>query len=168
MIFTWFFVFQCAVRSFFPELYNVRIVFFDHWMNSVFIGRGLATIGEVTWIAQVGASLVWCHEEMVHLQMTLEPKKHFEKLQHVRMVSIAAVVLCSIAECCCNYAMFTLDYFPNVIETSLWTVAMGSLIPYSYWIWQQALQCSKFKQVDVSSIKWFAFSILITCASFVL
>jgi len=129
-------MFQCAVRSFFPETYNTRTVFFDHWMNSVFIGRALATVGEVTWIAQVGASLVWCHEEMFHLQSALEPKRNFEKLQHARMVAVLVVVLCSMAECCCNYAMFTLDYFPNVIETSLWTVAMGSLIPYSFWLFR--------------------------------
>lgn len=136
MVMAWPFVLQCAVRSFFPEIYNVRIVFFQHLLNSCFIGRGLATLGEVTWIAQVGASLVWCNQELCHLQSILEPKKKIEKFQYVTLVAVLAVVLCSIAECCCNYAMFTKDYFPNVVETSLWTAAMGSLMPYSFWLWQ--------------------------------
>ena len=52
------YVLQCAWRSFWPELYNQRIVFWDTPLNSCFIGRGLATIGEVTWIAQVALGLM--------------------------------------------------------------------------------------------------------------
>ena len=52
------YVLQCAWRSFFPELYNQRITFWDTPLNSCFIGRGLATIGEVTWIAQCAMGLI--------------------------------------------------------------------------------------------------------------
>jgi len=41
---------NCGWRSFFPMLYNKRFVLFDCWMSSIFIGRTLATIGEVAWI----------------------------------------------------------------------------------------------------------------------
>ena len=44
------YVAQCAWRSFFPEIYNNRIAFWDTPLNSIFLGRALATIGEVTWI----------------------------------------------------------------------------------------------------------------------
>ena len=58
------FVFQCAWRSFFPEVYNTRVVFWDTWLCNAFIGRALATIGEVTWTAQVVSGLIWCTEEL--------------------------------------------------------------------------------------------------------
>jgi hypothetical protein len=45
------FVIQCAWRSFFPEIYNIRVTFWDSPLCSPFIGRMLATIGEVTWMA---------------------------------------------------------------------------------------------------------------------
>ena len=47
------FVFQCAYRSFLPEIYNERLAFWDTIWCNMFIGRGLATVGEVTWIMQV-------------------------------------------------------------------------------------------------------------------
>lgn len=48
-----------------------------------------------------------------------------------------AIVLCFFAEFFCNHALFTLNYLFNVIETSLWTVALGLVTPYAlhmtYW-----------------------------------
>lgn len=58
------FVFQCAWRSVFPEVYNTRIVFWDTWLCNAFIGRALATIGEVTWTAQMVFALIWCTDEV--------------------------------------------------------------------------------------------------------
>jgi len=36
----------------------------DTPLNSVFIGRGLATIGEVTWIMQLALGLMWCARQI--------------------------------------------------------------------------------------------------------
>lgn len=52
------FVVQCAYRSFFPAIYNERVVFFDTPYNCAFICRALAHIGEVCWITQLGAGLI--------------------------------------------------------------------------------------------------------------
>ncbi len=41
------------------------------------------------------------------------------------------MVLTFIAEFFCNYGMFTLDYFSNVVETSLWTIALALVFPYA-------------------------------------
>jgi len=59
-----FFVLQCAQRSFWPEIYNIRVVFWDTFIGSPFVGRGLATIGEVTWTSQLAFCLIWCEQEL--------------------------------------------------------------------------------------------------------
>jgi hypothetical protein len=117
------YVFQCAWRSFWPEIYNYRICFWDTPLNSVFIGRALATIGEITWIMQLALGLMYCAREI---------KKHDEdKANHLNIdnKAISAVFLCAIAEFFCNHAMIVGNYFLNVIEASLWTIALGILIP---------------------------------------
>jgi hypothetical protein len=117
------YVLQCAWRSFWPEIYNNRIVFWDTSLNSIFIGRGLATIGEVTWIMQVALGLMWCNKEI---------NKHLrDDMQDVSINFWAkmAVFLCFSAEFFCNHATITLNYKWNVVETVLWTVALGALIP---------------------------------------
>lgn len=117
------YVFQCAWRSIWPEIYNYRICFWDTPLNSVFIGRALATIGEVTWISQMALGLMWCSREI---------KKHDKSEAHHLQIdnkAITAVILCVIAEFFCNHAMIVGNYFLNVIEASLWTIALGMLIP---------------------------------------
>jgi len=42
---------------------------------------------------------------------------------------MSAVVLCFVAEFFCNHAMITGNHFMNVIETTLWNIALGMLIP---------------------------------------
>ena len=56
------YVFQCAYRSFWPSMYNERIAFWDTFANSVAIGRGLAHIGEFTWIVQLSYGMVHANE----------------------------------------------------------------------------------------------------------
>ena len=58
------FVFQCAYRSFWPSMYNERIAFFDTPLNSVAIGRGLAHIGEFTWIIQLSYGMIHANEQI--------------------------------------------------------------------------------------------------------
>jgi hypothetical protein len=89
----------------------------------VFIGRGLATIGEVTWMMQVALGLMWSAREI---------KKYDDSKAHhlsIDSKAITAVVLTAIAECFCNHAMITGNHFLNVIEASLWTIALAMLIP---------------------------------------
>ena len=124
------FVIQCAWRSFFPEIYNVRVTFWDSPLCSPFIGRMLATIGEVTWMAQISLGLIWCDRELRTLQK-FRKSKIVENTKTYKNLAILAVVLTFIAEFFCNYGMFTLDYSSNVVETSLWTIALALVFPYA-------------------------------------
>ncbi len=46
------YVFGCAFRSFLPRADVQRICLFDHWTSSVAVGRSVATIAEVCFVAQ--------------------------------------------------------------------------------------------------------------------
>mgnify|MGYP007015552864 CR=1 FL=1 len=74
---------------------------------------------------QLALGLMWVSREI---------KKHDErKIYNVSIdnKAIMAVVLTSIAEFFCNHAMITGNHFSNVIEASLWTIALAILIPDS-------------------------------------
>src|ERR1700704_2858334 len=46
------YVFGCAFRSFLPRADVQRICLFDTWLSSVTIGRSVATVAEVAFVAQ--------------------------------------------------------------------------------------------------------------------
>ena len=58
------FILQCAWRSYYPEIYNKRVTFWDSWLCSAFIGRMLATYGEVTFMIQVGCGLIFQTQQL--------------------------------------------------------------------------------------------------------
>ena len=160
------YVFQCAWRSFWPEIYNERIAFWDTPLNSIFLGRGLATIGEVTWIMQVALGLMWCNKEISVYDGDNGGSLNFW--------SKMAVFLCFTAEFFCNHATITLCYFWNVIETSLWTVALGALIPGVLRLNRRAKQIhgarasrQKQEEIDATSVIFFTYMVLLVCILFV-
>src|SRR5512141_713688 len=46
------YVFGCAFRSFLPRADVQRICLFDTWLSSVFVGRSVATVAELCFVAQ--------------------------------------------------------------------------------------------------------------------
>src|SRR6202789_3184669 len=46
------YVFGCAFRSVLPRADVQRICLFDHWLSSVFVGRSVATVAEICFVAQ--------------------------------------------------------------------------------------------------------------------
>lgn len=77
---------------------------------------------------------------------------------NLRYAAFGSVILTMIAENCCNYAMFTLDYFGNVIETSLWATALAMVTPYGFQIYRFASKVDK-KYANADQIKWFGLGV---------
>ena len=114
--FSAFYVFVCAYRSIFPKADVQRICLFDNWLSSVFLGRTMATIGELCFIAQWAIVIRY-------LAIATNEKK-------VERLSYYIVPIIMIAECFSWFAVITTNYFGNSIEESLWTVTY-ILIVYS-------------------------------------
>jgi len=102
------YVFGCAFRSIVPRADVQRIVLFDTWLSSVFIGRSVATIAEVCFVIQ------WA--------IVLRQLGRWVRSDTVNNISMTIVPLILIAECCSWYAVITTSYLGNAIENSLWAV----------------------------------------------
>src|SRR5437762_436731 len=103
------YVFGCAFRSVLPRADVQRICLFDTWLSSVLVGRSVATIAEVCFVAQ------WAI--ILHQLGTIAGS------DMVLNVAWIIVPLILIAECFSWYAVLTTHYLYNAIENSLWAVA---------------------------------------------
>jgi hypothetical protein len=112
--FSAFYVFGCAYRSFFTKADVQRICLFDSWFSSVFLGRSVATIAEIAFVIQ------WA----IILRFLASSTKD----QFSRTISFIIVPIIIIAECFSWYAVISTNYFGNMIEESLWTVAYALIM----------------------------------------
>jgi hypothetical protein len=103
------YVFGCAFRSVLPRADVQRICLFDTWLSSVLVGRSVATIAEVCFVAQ------WA---IILLQLGA-----LTGSDAVLSVAWIIVPLILIAECFSWYAVLTTNFLYNAIENSLWAVA---------------------------------------------
>src|ERR1700730_14934469 len=103
------YVFGCAFRSFLPRADVQRICLFDTWLSSVVVGRSVATVAEICFVAQWAIIL---HQlgTMTGADTTLN-------------AAWVIVPLILIAECFSWYAVLTRHYRGNAIENSIWAVA---------------------------------------------
>jgi hypothetical protein len=108
------FVAVCAFRSVFPRADVQRICLLDSWLSSVAVGRTLATVAELCFVAQ-WALLLRELGEKTGATLTVRLSK-------------VLVPLIVVAECCSWYAVLTTRYLGNVLEESLWTVTASLAI----------------------------------------
>ncbi|MBU6461774.1 MAG: hypothetical protein KGK01_01085 [Bradyrhizobium sp.] len=103
------YVFGCAFRSVLPRADVQRICLFDTWLSSIMVGRSVATVAELCFVAQWAIVL---HR----LGMTTGADT-------VLTAAWVILPLILIAECCSWHAVLTTNYLGNAIENSIWAVA---------------------------------------------
>jgi len=116
------YVFGCAFRSFLPRADVQRICLFDTWLSSVVVGRSVATVAEVCFVAQ------WA--------IVLHHLGTATGADTVLTIAWVITPLIVVAECFSWYAVLTTNYLGNAIENSIWAVAflaigigLGRLLP---------------------------------------
>jgi len=115
------FVIVCGFRSVFPRADVQRICLLDSWLSSVGVGRSLATIAELCFIAQWAILLRELGESTgTRIAVT---------------VSKMMVPMIAVAECCSWYAVLTTNYAGNAIEESIWALSatLGTLSAMAVW-----------------------------------
>ena len=116
--FSAFYVFGCAFRSALPRADVQRMAIFDTWFSSIFIGRTVASIAELSFVVQWSITIAF--------------------LAHTTGSSIAAkisrliVLLIFIAEVFSWYAVIRTHYIGNAVEESLWALTY-CLIGLAIW-----------------------------------
>lgn len=99
----------CGFRSILPRGDVRRIVLVDHWISAIAIGRSVATLAELAFVAQWAFLL---HE-------IGKGTKDYGVLSISKMI----VPMIFIAECFSWYACTTSNFFGTMVEESLWAVA---------------------------------------------
>src|ERR1700754_206800 len=129
------YVFGCAFRSVLPRADVQRICLFDTWLSSVLVGRSVATVAEVCFVAQ------WA--------IILQQLGAVTGSDAVLNVALIIVPLILIAECFSWYAVLTTNFLYNAIENSLWTVVfflvgigLARLLPEFQWLVRAVLMLS--------------------------
>lgn len=111
------YVFGCAFRSIFPRIDLERIALVDSWLSSMLVGRSVATIAELCFIAQC-AILLREASASANDKLAL-------------MISLWLLPIIVTAEGFSWYAVISTNYLGSVIEESLWTIA-GILLIFAF------------------------------------
>jgi hypothetical protein len=103
------YVLGCAFRAILPRADVQRIGLLDSWVSSVLVGRSVATVAELCFVAQ------WAL--LLH-KLAREGDCRFGVV-----VSWLLVPLIAVAELCSWYGVLTTCYLGNAIEESIWALA---------------------------------------------
>jgi hypothetical protein len=103
------FVLVCGFRAVFPRADVQRICLHDSWLSSVAVGRSLATIAELCFIAQ------WA---FLLRELGTSTRNRFAVT-----ISWLLIPLICVAESCSWYAVLTTRYVGNAFEESIWALS---------------------------------------------
>jgi hypothetical protein len=108
------YVFGCAYRCFFLVYDVPRICLFDTAFSSVLVGRTVATLAELSFVAQ------WA--------VLLRETSRATGSMVGKVVSLAVVPLIAIAETCSWYSVLTTSNIGHVAEETLWGLSVALLV----------------------------------------
>jgi hypothetical protein len=115
------YVLGCAFRSAFPVYDVPRLCVTDSWLSSVMIGRSVATVAELCFVAQ------WA-------LMLRETSRATDSVIG-NIASLALVPLIAIAEACSWYSVLTTSNIGHVAEESIWGFSVALLVASLVVIW---------------------------------
>jgi hypothetical protein len=108
------YVFGCAFRSALPVFDVPRICLFNTWLSSVIVGRSVATLAELCFVAQ------WA--------LMLRETSRATGSSVGKIASLALVPLIAIAETCSWYSVLTTSNVGHVAEESIWGLSVALLV----------------------------------------
>lgn len=118
------YVLGCAYRSVLPVYDVQRLCLVDSWMSSVMVGRSVATIAELCFVAQ------WA--------LLLHELSRATGSKFGRSTASAIVPLIAVAEVFSWYSILTTSNFGHIVEESLWGVSAALLVASLFPIWSRA------------------------------
>lgn len=118
------FVLGCAFRSVVPRADVQRICLHDMWLSNVAVGRSVATIAELCFMAQ--------------LSLYLRETGRATGDRLAVGLSRAILPVIAVAETCSWYAVLTTNYLGNVLEESLWALAASLLLAGGFSLYPRA------------------------------
>lgn len=114
----------CAFRSFLPRIDLLRICLVDSGLSSMVVGRSVATVAELCFMAQC-ALLLHQVGKAADDRITV-------------LISLLLLPLIVIAEMASWYAILSTNYLGHVVENSLWTFAALLLLGCFILLWPRS------------------------------
>jgi hypothetical protein len=108
------YVFGCAFRSAFPVFDVPRICLQNSWLSSVIVGRSVATVAELCFVAQ------WA--------LMLREASRASGSVVGKVSSLAVVPLIAFAEACSWYSVLTTSNLGHVAEESIWSLTAALMV----------------------------------------
>jgi hypothetical protein len=115
------YVLGCAFRSVFLVYDVPRICRIDSWLSSVMVGRSVATLAELSFVAQ------WA--------LLLREQSRVAGSRVGVALSLVLVPLIAIAETCSWYSVLTTSNIGHVAEESIWGLAAALLVASLTALW---------------------------------
>jgi hypothetical protein len=115
------YVFGCAFRSALPVFDVPRFVVVNTWLSSVVVGRSVATIAELCFVAQ------WA--------LMLRQTARETGCVTARVVSRVVLPMIVIAEMCSWYSVLTTSNLGHVIEETLWGLSAAMVVASMVVMW---------------------------------
>jgi hypothetical protein len=117
------YVLGCGFRSIVPRADVQRIGLFDSWVSSVMVGRSVATVAELCFMAQWALLLHRIAKEA--------------DCRWGVVVSWLLVPLIAFAEVCSWSAVLTTSYLGNAVEESIWAFSAVLLLLSGFALWSR-------------------------------
>lgn len=111
----------CAFRSFLPRIDLERICLVESWLSSMVVGRSVATVAELCFIAQCALLLHQAGKATAN--------------GFTVMVSLLLVPLIVVAEGASWYAILSTNYLGHIVENSIWTFSAVLLLASFVFLW---------------------------------
>lgn len=119
----------CAFRSILPRIDLERICLYQSWLSNMILGRSVATVAELCFIAQ-GALL-------------LHQAGKYTGIRFVSVVSLLLIPIIVVAECASWYAILSTNYLGHVIENSIWTFSAVLLLVSLILLWPHSNRANR-------------------------
>jgi hypothetical protein len=120
-----------SLRSFWPAEYHNHVALFDCFMSSAFIGRLLATVGEICFATQIGMKLRQVSKDILAMRLTLFPRHDDTVSRLIRTITLISSFqvrsLCSIAQIFCIIHVAKGDSWFAGVEETLWGISFAFL-----------------------------------------
>jgi hypothetical protein len=118
------YVLGCGFRAILPRADVQRISLCDSWLSSVMVGRSVATVAEMCFMAQ------WA------ILLNTNAREVGSRLGVV--ISWLLVPLITVAELFSWYAVLTTSYLGNVLEESIWALSASLLAACCLSLWPRS------------------------------
>lgn len=114
----------CAFRSVLPRIDLERICLVQSWLSYMSVGRSVATVAELCFMAQCA--------------LLLHIAGHGVGNNFTMKVSRWLMPLIVIAECASWYAILSTNYLGHVVENSIWTLCAVLLLVCFFCLWSHS------------------------------